>query len=541
MLRQTTQQLITALYPRLSHEDELQGESNSISNQKRILETYAKQNGFSNLRWYTDDGYSGANFQRPGFQAMLADIEAGKVGTVIVKDMSRLGRNYLQVGMYTEMIFPQKGVRFIAINDGVDSAQGENDFAPLRNIFNEWLVRDTSKKIKAVKRSKGMSGKPITSKPVYGYLMDEDENFIIDEEAAPVVRQIYSLCLAGNGPTKIARMLTEQQIPTPGTLEYRRTGSTRRYHPGYECKWATNTVVHLLENREYTGCLVNFKTEKPSYKLKHSIENPPEKQAVFENHHEPIIDRETWERVQELRKQRKRPNRYDEVGLFSGILFCADCGSVMYQQRYQTDKRKQDCYICGSYKKRTADCTAHFIRTDLLTAGVLSNLRKVTSYAAKHEARFMKLLIEQNEDGDRRRNAAKKKELEAAEKRIAELSAIFKRLYEDSVTGRISDERFTELSADYEAEQKELKERAARLREELSKAQEATANAEKFMNVVRRHTTIEELTPTLLREFVEKIVVLESVALDGKRRGKLRRQEIEIYYSFVGKVELPDT
>ena len=540
MLRQTTQK-ITALYPRLSHEDELQGESNSISNQKRILETYAKQNGFSNLRWYTDDGYSGANFQRPGFQAMLADIEAGKVGTVIVKDMSRLGRNYLQVGMYTEMIFPQKGVRFIAINDGVDSAQGDNDFAPLRNIFNEWLVRDTSKKIKAVKRSKGMNGKPITSKPVYGYLMDEDENFIIDEEAVPVVKQIYNLCLAGNGPTKIARMLTEQQIPTPGTLEYRRTGSTRRYHPGYECKWATNTVVHLLENREYTGCLVNFKTEKPSYKLKHSIENPPEKQAVFENHHEPIIDRETWERVQELRKQRKRPNRYDEVGLFSGILFCADCGSVMYQQRYQTDKRKQDCYICGSYKKRTADCTAHFIRTDLLTAGVLSNLRKVTSYAAKHEARFMKLLIEQNEDGDRRRNAAKKKELEAAEKRIAELSAIFKRLYEDSVTGRISDERFTELSADYEAEQKELKERAARLREELSKAQEATANAEKFMNVVRRHTTIEELTPTLLREFVEKIVVHESVALDGKRRGKLRRQEIEIYYSFVGKVELPDT
>ena len=541
MLRQTNQQPITALYPRLSHEDELQGESNSISNQKRILETYAKQNGFSNLRWYTDDGYSGANFQRPGFQAMLADIEAGKVGTVIVKDMSRLGRNYLQVGMYTEMIFPQKGVRFIAINDGVDSAQGDNDFAPLRNIFNEWLVRDTSKKIKAVKRSKGMSGKPITSKPVYGYLMDEDENFIIDEEAAPVVKQIYNLCLAGNGPTKIARMLTEQQIPTPGTLEYRRTGSTRRYHPGYECKWATNTVVHILENREYTGCLVNFKTEKPSYKVKHSVENPLEKQVIFENHHEPIIDTQTWERVQELRKQRKRPNRYDEVGLFSGILFCADCGSVMYQQRYQTDKRKQDCYICGSYKKRTADCTAHFIRTDLLTAGVLSNLRKVTSYAAKHEARFMKLLIEQNEDGDRRRNAAKKKELEAAEKRIAELSAIFKRLYEDSVTGRISDERFTELSADYEAEQKELKERAARLREELSKAQEATANAEKFMNVVRRHTTIEELTPTLLREFVEKIVVHESVALDGKRRGKLRRQEIEIYYSFVGKVELPDT
>ena len=540
MSRQTATTLITALYPRLSHEDELQGESNSISNQKRILEAYAKQNGFTNLKWYTDDGFSGANFQRPGFQSMLADIEAGLVGTVIVKDMSRLGRNYLQVGMYTEMIFPQKNVRFIAINDGVDSAQGDNDFAPLRNIFNEWLVRDTSKKIRAVKRSKGMSGKPVTSKPVYGYLMDEDENFIIDEEAAPVVKQIYSLCLAGNGPTKIARMLTEQEIPTPGTLEYRRTGRPRRYHPGYECKWAANTVVHILENREYTGCLVNFKTTTQSYKNSKIIYNSEDKQAVFENHHEIIIDKDTWERVQELRKQRKRPNRYDEVGLFSGILFCADCGSVMYQQRYQTDKRRQDCYICGSYKKRTADCTAHFIRTDLLTAGVTENLRKVTQYAAKHEARFMKLLTEQNEDGSKRRNAAKKKELEAAEKRIAELSAIFKRLYEDSVAGRISDERFTELSADYEAEQKELKEKAAVLQGELSRTLEATANAEKFMKVVRKYTSFEELTPTLLREFVEKIVIHESEALDGKRRGKLRRQEIEIYYSFVGKVELPD-
>ena len=327
---------------------------------------------------------------------------------------------------------------------------------------------------------------------------------------------------------------------TPGTLEYRRTGSTRRYHPGYECKWATNTVVHILENREYTGCLVNFKTEKPSYKVKYSIENPIEKQAIFENHHEPIIDRQTWERVQELRKQRKRPNRYDEVGLFSGLLFCGDCGSVMYQQRYQTDKRKQDCYICGSYKKRTKDCTAHFIRTDYLTAGVVENLRRVTSYAAKHEARFMKQLIAQNEDGDRRRNNARKKELEAAEKRISELSAIFKRLYEDSVTGRISDERFSELSADYEAEQRELKDCAAALREELSRVREAAENAEKFMNIVRKHTTIEELTPTLLREFVEKIIVHEAVALDGKRHGKLRRQDIEIYYSFVGKIDLPE-
>ena len=403
-------------------------------------------------------------------------------------------------------------------------------------MFNEWLVRDTSKKIRAVKRSKGMSGKPVTSKPVYGYLMDEDENFIIDEEAAPVVKQIYSLCLAGNGPTKIARMLTEQQIPTPGTLEYRHTGSTRRYHPGYECKWAANTVVHILENREYTGCLVNFKTTTQSYKCSKIIYNSEDKQAVFENHHEIIIDRDTWERVQELRKQRKRPNRYDEVGLFSGILFCADCGSVLYQQRYENKTRKQDCYICGNYKRRVKNCTAHFIRTDLLTAGVTANLRKVTDYAARHEKQFMKLLIEQNEDGGKRRNAARKKELDAAEKRIAELSAIFKRLYEDSVTGRISDERFAELSADYEAEQRQLKERAAELQGELSKAQEATVNAGKFMNIVRKYTSFEELTPTLLREFIEKIVVHECSYDENKNR----RQEIEIYYSFVGKVDLPE-
>ena len=537
MLRQATYTTpVTALYARLSKDDEQQGPSLSIENQKRILESYARDNGFLNYRFFVDDGWSGANFQRPGFMEMMDCVESGEVKCVITKDLSRMGRNYLQVGMFTEITFPKKGVRFIAINDGVDSAQGENDLTPLKNLFNEWMVRDTSKKIKAVKRTKGMSGKPTTTQPVYGYLMGEDERFIVDEEAAPVVKQIYDLCLAGNGPAKIARVLTEQGVPTPGTLEYRRTGSTRRYHPGYECKWATNTVVHILENREYTGCLVNFKTEKLSYKVKHSVENPPEKQVIFENHHEPIIDTQTWERVQELRKQRKRPNRYDEVGLFSGILFCADCGSVMYQQRYQTDKRKQDCYICGNYKKRTHDCTAHFIRTDLLTAGVLSNLRKVTSYAAKHEARFMKLLIEQNEDGGKRRNAAKKKELEAAEKRIAELSAIFKRLYEDSVTGRISDERFTELSADYEAEQRELKERAAAIQAELSKAQEATVNAEKFMNVVRRHTSFEELTPTLLREFVEKIVVHEC----SYDENKTRRQDIEIYYSFVGKVDLPE-
>ena len=537
MLRQATYTTpVTALYARLSKDDEQQGPSLSIENQKRILETFARDNGFLNCRFFVDDGWSGANFQRPGFMEMMDCVESGEVKCVITKDLSRMGRNYLQVGMFTEITFPKKGVRFIAINDGVDSAQGENDLTPLKNLFNEWMVRDTSKKIKAVKRAKGMSGKPITSQPVYGYLKGEDERFIVDEEAAPVVKQIYDLCLAGNGPSKIARVLTEQGVPTPGTLEYRRTGSTRRYHPGYECKWATNTIVHILERKEYLGHLVNFKTEKVSYKVKSSVENPEEKQVIFENAHEPIIDPDTWERVQELRKQRKRPNRYDEVGLFSGLLFCADCGSVLYQQRYENKTRKQDCYICGNYKKRTHDCTAHFIRTDLLTAGVTANLKKITAYAAKHEKQFMKLLVQQNEDGGKRRNAAKKRELEAAEKRIAELSAIFKRLYEDSVTGRISDERFAELSADYEAEQRQLKERAAELQGELSKAQEATVNAGKFMNIVRKYTSFEELTPTLLREFIEKIVVHEC----SYDENGTRRQDIEIYYSFVGKIDLPE-
>ena len=402
MARQTEPK-ITAPYSRLSHEDELQGESNSILNQKLLLESYAKQHGFTSLKWYTDDGYSGANFDRPGFQEMLSDIESGKVGTVIVKDMSRLGRNYLQVGMYTEMIFPQKGVRFIAVNDTVDSANGDNDLTPLRNLFNEWFVRDTSKKIRASKRAKGMSGKPTTSQPVYGYLMDKDGNFIVDEETAPVVQQIYRLCLAGNGPTRIARMLTEQEIPTPGTLEFRRTGSAKRYHPGHEYRWADNTVAHILERREYLGHLVNFKTEKESYKSKRTLENPIEKQVVFENHHEPIIDAQTWERVQELRNQRRRPNRFDEVGLLSGLLFCADCGSALHQQRYNTDQRSCDCYICGRYRSRTHDCTAHYIRTNILTAGILENLRHITNYAAAHEQQFMELLSAQTEAGDKRK------------------------------------------------------------------------------------------------------------------------------------------
>ena len=539
MLRQQATQIpVTALYCRLSRDDELQGESNSIQNQRRMLETYCKDHGLTNYRFFVDDGWSGANFDRPSFTEMMEGVENGEIKTVVTKDLSRLGRNYLQVGMYTEMVFPRKGVRYIAINDGVDSAQGDSELSALKNLFNEWMVRDTSKKIKAVFKSKGMSGKPLTSQPPYGYIKGEDGMFVIDEETAPTVKLIYDLCLAGNGIGKIARILTEQNIPTPGTLEYRRTGNTRRYYPDYPCKWSSNTVGHILERQEYIGNTVNFKTEKVSYKVK-AYAITPEREMVFENTHEPIIDRAIWERVQELRKHRKRVNRTGEVGMFSGLAVCADCGNILYQRR-ELGARDRDYYLCGTYCKRTGDCTTHYIRANLLTEGVTANLRAITGYAAKHEAQFAKLLMAQTEDGGKKKNAARRRELDAAEKRIAELKGIFKRLYEDSVSGRITDERFTELSADYEQEQAVLKERVIQLQAELDKAQEAGANVERFMNVVRKYTSFEELTPIMLHELVEKIVVHEAVALDGKRHGKQRTQEIEIYYTFVGKVDLPE-
>ena len=536
MLRQQTLKTpITALYCRLSRDDELHGESNSISNQKRILENYAREHGMMNYRFFVDDGWSGANFNRPGFMEMLEGVENGTVKTVVTKDLSRLGRDHLQCGFYTEILFPKKGVRYIAIYDNVDSEKGDNDMTALRNLFNEWLLKDTSKKIKAVFRAKGMSGKPIGSHPVYGYVKDGDR-LIVDEETAPVVRQIYDLCLSGYGPTQIARKLTEQNIPTPGTIEYHRTGSTRRYYPDCPCKWATNTVCHILEHKEYLGHTVNFKTEKRSYKIKRSVENPEEKRMIFENTHEAIIDQSTWERVQELRQQRRRPNRYGEIGLFSGLVYCADSGSVLYQQRFTTAKRSQDCYICGSYKRRTVECTAHFIRTDALTQGVMKNLRMITASVAKDESKFVKALTEQTESGTRRKNAARYKELDAVNRRIAEVSGIFKRLYEDNVSGRISDERFMEMSADYEKEQADLKDRAAKIEKEIDRAREAEANVSQFMDIVRKYANFEELTPGLLREFVDKIVVHEPVTAENGSR----RQEVDIYYRFVGKVDLSD-
>ena len=532
---------ITALYERLSRDDDLAGDSNSIVNQKKMLEDYAKANGFTNCVHFTDDGWSGGSFDRPSWKRMIEGIEKGEIAAVLVKDLSRVGRDYLQVGFYTEVMFREKGVRFIAITNGVDSDKRESsEFAPFLNIMNEWYIRDCSRKITTVLRARGMSGKHTSNHCIYGYRKDPNnkDHWIIDEEAAEVVRRIYRMAIEGKGPYEIARILATEKVERPSYyLAQRGMGNHQsNYNAADPYTWRGGTVADILSKQEYMGHTVNFRTYKESYKDKHVKMTPKEDLVIFENTQEAIIDKETWERVQELRKQRKRPNRYDDVGLFSGLLFCADCGHVMYQQRYQTDKRKQDCYICGSYKKRTADCTAHFIRTDLLTAGVLDNLRKVTAYAQKHEARFVKLLIQQNEMGGKRKQAAATKQLEQVQSRIAELSRYIKRLYEDNVNGKISDERFMEMSADYEAEQRELKDRAAALQGELDKAQEATVNAEKFMSVVRKYLSIEELTHTLLREMVEKIVVYECEYDENE----VRRQRIDIYYSFVGKIDLPE-
>ena len=458
---------------------------------------------------------------------MLADIEAGKVGTVIVKDMSRLGRNYLQVGMYTDMIFPQRGVRFIAINDGVDSAQGDNDFAPLRNIFNEWMVRDTSKKIKAVFRSKGMSGKPITSQPVYGYLKGEDGRFIVDEEAAPVVKQIFSLCLAGNGPTKIARILTEQQIPTPGTLEYRRTGSTRRYYPDYPYKWATNTIVHILERKEYLGHTVNFKTYKQSYKSKKKIWNDPENWVIFENTQPPIIEESVFLIVQNIRKARRRPTKMGEMGMFSGLLYCAECGGKMYQCRATNFAENQKYFICSTYRKGKDLCTTHSIKNVVLHEIVLRNLREAISYVSEHEAEFIQDAAE-SDMRDRDAEFVRKREtLAKADTRIAELDRIISRLYEDNVIGKLSDERFIKMSHDYELEQSNLESMAEVLRKDLKQQEQQKTNVKAFIAAVKKYTDLQELDAAVLRAFIDRIEVSH---VDKKSRTR----EITIVYNFIG-------
>jgi len=528
-----------AFYCRLSRDDDSEGDSNSIAHQKQILEKYGRDHGIENYRFYVDDGYSGTNFNRPGFKEMLADIEAGHIKTVLVKDMSRFGRNYLEVGMYTEIMFPEKGIRFIAINDGVDSERDDNDFTPFRNIINEWYAKDTSRKITAVLHAKGMSGKRLASQAPYGYVIGEDGKLIRDEETAPVVQMIFQLCAEGNGPGTIARMLKERGIATPGTIEFRRTGRTRFYHADDPYGWTSASVAQLLGRKEYLGCTVNFKTVKKSYKNKNSVLNKQENQAVFEGTHEPLIDTELWNVVQKNREQRHRPTRLGKPALFAGVLFCADCGSRMVIHRITTGNTKgksySPSYRCRNYASDHGfhRCEMHYIRENILIELVLDNLQAVMSYARDYEDEFVRQITDNTMAEQAKQHAVCKRQLDQQTRRIDEIDSIIQRLYEDNVTGKLTDDRFVKMSATYEREQRELEASTTELKKAMAVCETQKVNIESFLKLVKSYTQPEQLTPEILHMFIEKIAVHKADYTSGDRE-----MQIDIHYNFVGQLDM---
>ena len=470
-IMKSTENLITGLYARLSQEDLLQGESNSIRNQKMILQKYADDHGFRNCKFYVDDGYSGANFDRPGFQEMMADIQTGKVGIVIVKDQSRLGRDYLQTGMLMEMTFPQYDVRFIAINDGVDSANGISDFSGIKNYFNDFYARDTSRKIRAVIKAKGERGERVSTATPYGYMRDPEnpKKLIPDPETAPVVRRIFEMYANGIGIVKICDTLSAEKIVCPGMYLFQRTGNRsgqpnldRPYH------WAQNSVRKILANREYVGDTVNFKTYSKSNKLKKRLQNNPENILVFENTHEAIIDQETYDIVQRIRDGRRRLTPMGEMPILSGMLFCADCGKKLYQVRGRNLPQKE-YLVCSTYRKIKGGCTSHQIQNEAVETLLLYGIRSITAFAREHENEFVELVTKKCRADVDKTLRDSKRELEQAQARIKKLDEIIQRLYEDNIEGKISDERFAKMSANYEAEQQTLESRVAELRLPLRK------------------------------------------------------------------------
>mgnify|MGYP001705165963 FL=1 len=518
---------ITALYCRLSQDDMLQGESNSITNQKAILKKYAEDNGFSNTVYYVDDGVSGTTFERDGFKAMMADVEAGKVSTVITKDLSRLGRDYLKTGEYIEIIFPDYDVRYIAINDGVDTLKSENELMAFKNIFNDWYARDTSKKIRAVFKAKGQSGKPL-SYPIYGYKRSEtDKNlWVIDDETAEVVRKIFRLCIDGYGPAQIARILTEEGIPTP-TAYALSQGRDNGHKNAKLDRWGSETISGILEKPEYCGHTVNFRTHVKSYKNKKRVNNPKEDWLIFENTHEPIITQQEFDLVQELRKNKRRPTKHEEVNPFSGMVYCADCGKKMYLCRATSLTADQEHLKCSTYSLDKDACSAHFIRTIVMKEIVLSELNKLLVNVRENEEEFVQAAMNNSVQNQSSELSKAKKALKQSEKRIAELDRLFTRLYEDNVSGKISDERFAMMSAGYEVEQKNLKATVAGLTSFIDTAEQKSADVTAFIQVVQKYENITELTPEIMHELIEKIVVHAPDKSSGHRT-----QEIDIYYRF---------
>jgi site-specific DNA recombinase len=531
--------LITALYCRLSRDDELQGDSNSIKNQKAILQKYATDNGFGNIQFFVDDGYSGTTFDRPDWQRLSGMIDEGQIGTLIVKDMSRLGRDYLQVGMLTEMVFPNNDVRFIAVNNGVDSVNGtENDMTPFINLFNEFYAKDTSRKIRAVFKAKGNAGKPLCTNPPYGYIKDpEDKNhWIIDETAAEVVREIFHLCVQGYGVSKIANIITAKHIMNPTAhAKALGIGVSDNRSTADDYKWGNSTISHMLTRQEYIGSTVNFKTYRKSYKQKKQLKNDPDNWQIFEGTHEAIIDDETFAIVQRLREGRRRVTPMGEMPILSGMLFCADCGAKLYQVRHRGWTHDKEHFVCATYRKVKGGCSSHQIRNVVVEELLLDGIRNITAFARDHEDEFVQMVTDKTRAEVNRSLRDDKRELEQAQVRAGKLDDIIQRLYEDNLDGKISDERFAKMTTSYEDEQKTLESRIRELKAAIGTVTENTSNVDAFLKLVRKYTDIQELTAEIIREFVEKIYVYKVERIDGKRV-----QRIKIVWNCIGEFIPPD-
>ena len=534
----TTEEQWTALYCRLSCDDDLQGDSNSIRNQKMLLKQYADEHKLRNVRFYVDDGYSGSNFDRPDFQRMIRDIDEGKVSTVIVKDMSRFGRDHILVGYYTKYYFAEADVRFIAVYDQVDSETNpDDDITPFKNILNEMYAKDCSKKIKAVMKAKGNAGKHLATHPPLGYKKDpnDKEKWVIDERGAETVREIFSLCMNGYGPTQIARILTERKIDTPVVYFHKHGLPTPAKLREDSEIWDQKSVARILENVEYTGCTVNFKTYKKSYKSKKRIKLPQEDWLIFENTQEVIIDRQTFDSVQKIRQCKRRPSRMGEMSSLSGMVYCADCGKRMYLCRCTTMKQAE-YFNCSTYRKKKKNlCTSHQITVKAVETLLLDDLKRTLRFAQSQKEEFLQILEENSEVKTKQEIKENLRKLSAAEERIKALDKIIQSLYEDKVAGKLSEERYLKLSDTYETEQAELTEKAQTLKAEIEKDKKEKDEILDFLCLVEKYSSIEELTPEIIRSFVDRIIVHEKRKENGHYR-----QEIEIVYNFIGAVEFPD-
>lgn len=525
---------ITALYCRLSQDDALDGESNSITNQKTLLSKYAAEHGFRNIQFFIDDGYSGTSFQRPGFQEMMRYVKDYSVSAVIVKDLSRLGREYSYMGRLQDFIFPAYDVRFIAINDDVDSAKGENDFAVFKNVFNDYYAKDTSKKIRAVVKMRGEAGEHIASNPPYGYIKDpqDKKKWIVDEGAAKVVRRIFNLCIVGKGPMQIAKILTDDKVLTVTAYHARQKGWTM---PENLYQWCAKSVAGILERREYTGCTVNFKTYTKSLKFKKRMENPVENQKVFEDTQPAIIEKGQWERVQELRKNKRRPTKTGRTSMFSGLLYCADCGAKLYFCTCNTYKdNSQNHFVCSNYKSNTGSCKIHYIREQVLYRIVLETIQRTLTYVRMFRKDFKLEMLAQDEESRKAELAEKQKALSGAKKRMEDLDLIIQHIYEDNVLGKLSDSRYLKLSRQYEKEQAEIEQLAAVLEREIEAQAGQVSDVNEFLKLVDKYLDIPELDAAILNELVSRIVVHSPARENGRKQVR-----IDLYFTYVGQIRIP--